>query len=360
MRSNGPECSFYLVELLDLLGQIKMPAYAHLTKQDIVSRGLKLTLVIPVYNDWEVANLLLRQIDLVCAKNELSPAILLVNDGSTIPVPDDLLAWRPDALLRVDLLDLSKNLGHQRAICVAMVHLCQDSPDAALLVMDADGEDPPEQIPSLIRTYVECGQQEAVFAARRRRVEGFTFKVFYQLYRLFHLLLVGSDIRIGNFSVIPPGLVARLVRSSELWNHYAASVIKSKLPMTTIPVDRAKRLKGRSKMGFVGLVLHGLSAMSVYSDIVGVRILMSSCVLLVLGLVTLVSVVILRLSTNWVIPGWATNVVGLTLVLMFQVVIVCLLFTFGVLASRGGQGFIPIRDCPLFVLRVRRLEFKSF
>jgi hypothetical protein len=314
--------------------------------------------VIPVYNDWEVANLLLRQIDSVCAKSGLSPAVLLVNDGSTMPLPEGFLAWRKEALRRVDVLDLYRNLGHQRAICVAMVHVCQDSPDAAILVMDADGEDPAQQIPSLIRAYLDRGQREAVFAARRRRLEGFVFRTFYQLYRLLHLLLVGADIRVGNFSIVPPALVARLVRSSELWNHYAACVIKSKLPMTMIPLDRGKRLRGRSKMGLVGLVLHGLSAMSVYSDTIGVRILILTCVLLGIGLVTLISVAVLRLSTNWGIAGLAANVVGLTLVLMFQVLIICLLFTFGVLASRGGQVFIPIRDCPHFVLGVRGLEFE--
>jgi polyisoprenyl-phosphate glycosyltransferase len=334
------------------------PNTATAREEFLFPQDLKLVIVIPVYNDWEAASLLLKQIDLVCAKNQLSPSVLLVNDGSTIPVPDDLIAWRPVALLRVEVLDVSKNLGHQRAICVAMVHLSQNSSEAALLVMDADGQDPPEQIPSLVRTYVERGQRTAVFAARRRRVEGIIFKVFYQLYRLSHLLLVGSDIRIGNFSIVPPNIVARLVRSSDLWNHYAASVIKSKLPMTTIPIDRAERLKGRSKMNFVGLLMHGLTAMSVYSDIVGVRILMSSCVLFVFGFIILISVVIIRLFTTWVVPGWATTVAGLTLVLMFQIVIVCLLFAFGILASRGGPGFIPIRDCPHFVLDVRRLEFR--
>jgi hypothetical protein len=335
-----------------------MPDSTRTDEDSVLAKELKLVIVIPVFNDWEAANLLLQQIDSVCARSGLSPAVLLINDGSTMPVPGDFLAWRAEALLRVDLLDLYKNIGHQRAICVGMVYACQDSPDAAILVMDADGQDPAEQILRLVETYLSRGQQEAVFAARRRRLEGFAFRAFYQLYRLLHLLLVGSDIRIGNFSVVPPALVQRLVRSSDLWNHYAASAIKSRLPMTLAPMDRAARLKGRSKMRFTGLVMHGLSAMSVYSDIIGVRLLVLSCVPVGLGLAILASVVVLRLSTKWAISGLAMNVVGLTLVLMFQVTIVCLLFTFGVLASRGGQAFIPIRDCSNFVLGVRHLQCK--
>ena len=317
--------------------------------------GLSLVIIIPVYNDWEVADLLLAQLDSVCAGIGLSPSVLLVNDGSTLPIPDDFLEWRPKALARVDVLDLYRNLGHQRAICVALVHACQESPDSAILVMDADGEDPPDQIPQLIRTYLECGQQQAIFAARRRRMEGFVFKAFYQLYRLLHVVLVGADIRIGNFSILPPALAARLVRSSDLWNHYAASAIKSKLPLVTIPTDRAKRLLGHSQMSFIALAVHGLSAMSVYSDIIGIRMLVLTVVLVILGLSGLALIVLIRSFTNWVIPGFATNLFGFTLMLIFQAVITSLLFTFGVLASRGGQFFIPGRDCPQFVLSVRRL-----
>jgi hypothetical protein len=317
---------------------------------------LKLVILIPVYNDWPSANLLLRQIDSLCAGNKLNPAVLLVNDGSTIPIPGDFMAWTPAALRRVDALDLYRNLGHQRAICVAMVHLCHDSPDVAVLVMDADGEDRPDQIPLLINTYFDHGESSAIFAARKRRAEGIVFKVFYQLYRLLHVALVGTDIRIGNFSLLPAALVERLVRSSDLWNHYAACVVKSKLPLATVPIDRGKRLLGRSHMNFNSLVLHGLSAMSVYSDVIGVRVLVMTAVFVLLGIMALASIVLLRAMTPWAIPGWATTVFGIVLILMFHVAIVSLLFTFGVLASRGGQSFIPVRDCPHFVLGVHRLR----
>jgi len=316
---------------------------------------LNFVILIPVYNDWESAHLLLQQIDEACARGALAPTVLLVNDGSTLPVPDDLLPWRPRALSSVAVLDLYKNLGHQRAICVGMVYACENFPDAAILVMDADGEDAPDQIPRLIQMYLECGEQRIVFAARRRRAEGLVFKLFYQFYRLLHLLLVGFDIRIGNFSILPPSLAARLVRSSDLWNHYAAAAVKSKLPLTTIPINRAKRLVGRTKMSFVGLVLHGLSAMSVYSDIIGIRILLSTAALVVVGLIALLVIVVIRYGTSWAIPGWATNVFGTTLMLIFQAVIISLLFTFGVLASRGGQPFVPVRDCPHLVLSVKGL-----
>jgi hypothetical protein len=318
-------------------------------------RPFRFTALIPVFNDWKAAGMMLQQLDAACAKHGLSPAVLLVDDGSAIPAPEDFVAWKPGALSRIEVLELYRNLGHQRGICVGMVYLCQNSPDTPIVVMDADGEDSPDGVPLLIQAYHDRKGQFAVFAARRRRTEGLIFKSFYQAYRLLHILLLGADIRIGNFSILPPDLAVRLIRSSDLWNHYAASVVKSRLPLDTIPIDRGERLEGRSQMNFSSLALHGLSAMSVYSDLIGIRIVIAAAVLVFFGLLALIGIVVAGYTTSWAVPGWATNIFGLTLLLIFQAVIIGLLFTFGVLASRGGQSFIPIRDCPLYVLRVRRL-----
>jgi hypothetical protein len=111
-------------------------------------------------------------------------------------------------------------------------------------------------------------------------------------------------------------------------------------------------------MNFVNLVLHGLSAMSVNSDIIGVRVLVFNCLLAGLGLIALAAVLILRFSTSGIVAGLATNAVGFILVLVLQFVAVCVLFTFGVLALRGGQTFIPTRDCHYFISGIRNLAFK--
>ena len=76
--------------------------------------------------------------------------------------------------------------------------------------------------------------------------------------------------------MIPRERLSCLVASSELWNHYAAAAFASRQPYATIPTRRATRLDGRSKMNFVNLVIHGLSAISVYSDAIGVRLLIAT------------------------------------------------------------------------------------
>jgi hypothetical protein len=97
--------------------------------------------------------------------------------------------------------------------------------------MDGDGQDAPEDIAKLLQRSREVGESSLVFAKRARRSESIVFRFFYQYYRLLHRVLTGLLVEVGNFSIVPSPLLERLVGVSELWNHYAATVVKSKMPM---------------------------------------------------------------------------------------------------------------------------------
>src|SRR5262249_7603317 len=97
----------------------------------------------------------------------------------------------------------------------------------------------------------------------------------------------------------------------ELWNHYAAAVFRSKLPLKTVPIPRGHRTSGTTQMNFVALVYHGLSAISVFGDIVGVRLLLGSLVGALLAGLAIFAIIAVRFMTDWAIPGWATYSVGL-------------------------------------------------
>lgn len=313
----------------------------------------RLTVLVPVFDDWASAEILLERLDAVFEQHGLVGDFALIDDASLESPHDGFLAATPRRFRNVTILQLRKNLGHQRALCVGLVHLHETGVRNPVLVMDADGEDSPEDVPALLREYASHGGRKAVFAARARRTEGFVFRLFYQLYRAAHRILVGFDIRIGNFSVIPPELIDNLVVAPELWNHYAAAVVKSRFPVSRVPIARAKRFSGHSKMNFVGLVVHGLSAMSVFGDTVGVRLLLASMTLAGLLVGLLIAVVVIRFATPLAIPGWATYATGLLLVLLAQWIMLALVFTFVVLYGRAQSNFVPIRDCPVYIRQTR-------
>lgn len=311
--------------------------------------------LIPVFNDWPAVALLLARLDRALADHQLKADVLLVDDASSEPAPTPFPAGRPTAIRRIEVLELRRNLGHQRAIAIGLAYLHEQRPGQAVLIMDGDGEDDPHDVPRLVKKFEEEGRRSVVFAQRMKRSESAVFKAFYALYRGLHWLLTGHAVRVGNFSILLPEAVARLVAVEELWNHYAAAVYKAQLPRTSIPTRRASRLAGAPRMNFVALVIHGLSAISVFGEVVGVRLLVATTLVILLALVGLGAVVAVRLTTNLAIPGWATTAGGLLLVVLMQAVLISLIFIFIILNGRKGANFLPVRDYGYFVLRVRNV-----
>ena len=219
----------------------------------------ELTFCIPVYNDWVAAERLLALLDEVVARVNDAVSIVLIDDGSTDAVPS-ALSFTPKAIRRVDVLPLRRNLGHQRAIAIGLTYLYSERPCRAVVVMDADGEDAPADVVRLLEECARHHDTKMVFAQRARRSEGFRFWAGYQIYKTIHRLLTGRRVEVGNFSVVPWSALERLVGVSEIWNHYPAAVFKARIPVAQVPLPRAKLLAGQSKMNWVALVAHGLSA----------------------------------------------------------------------------------------------------
>jgi glycosyltransferase involved in cell wall biosynthesis len=309
-------------------------------------------ILMPAYNDWESAAPLLQSLDATLFAAGLAARVLIVDDGSTLGMPDNLAPGPFKALRGIEVLHLRRNLGHQRAICVGLCHAEAKIPCREIVVMDSDGEDAPEALPPLVSKCRATGGMAIVFAERTRRSEGLTFRIFYHLYRALHRLLVGAPIRVGNFSVIPFARLQSLVTVPELWSHYAAAVFVSRQSYTMIPTTRAKRLAGRSRMNLVSLVVHGLTALSVFSDRIGVRLLAFVAGLQGLVLLGLLAVLGTRLFTPLAIPGWATYSAGLLLILLCQLVMMMLMFCFAILASRTRSTMIPMRDYAYFIGQV--------
>lgn len=189
-----------------------------------------------------------------------------------------------------------------------------------------------------------------MFAQRTRRTEGLLFRTGYALFRVAHRILVGRDVEVGNFSALPRQVVGRMVAVSEMWNHYAAAVFHSRIPIATVPVPRARRLAGRSQMTLTSLITHGLSAISVYGDLVGVRALLglgAAAMTIVFGIGGVIAV---KLITPLAIPGWATTTIGLLVLLLVNLLSISLIMVIFTLRARTESGFMPLRDYGFFIL----------
>ena len=164
-------------------------------------------------------------------------------------------------------------------------------------------------------------------------------------------MLTGEDIRFGNFSAVPSDILSRLVVTSEIWNHYAAAISKAKIPYAEVDTVRGVRLDGKSKMNFVSLVTHGLSAISVYGEVIGIRLLISTGFLTIISVSLIAIVILIRLLTNTAIPGWATYVSAFLVVILLQFITLSLFFIFLVLTGRNNAIFFPQNHYQNFIKR---------
>lgn len=299
-----------------------------------------IALLIPVFDDWVACRALLARLDDVLSPLTKQVSVIVVDDGSH----ETPVAVGDFSCLRLTLVRLRRNLGHQRAICVGLTYVHSSVNPDVTVVMDSDGEDRPEDVPRLL-AQAEAAPGSIVFAKRTKRSESLMFRVGYQAFRLLHRLSTGHDISFGNFSAIPRVRLASLLSVSDLWNNYAASVIASRQRYCSVPAERGSRLAGQPHMNVVALVAHGLGALSVFGETVSIR-------LAVVGVLAgLLAVVLVLLGVSNVVPMSLPSLVVAIIVTVasLQLIAFALLFAFMTLSRRSAAGFMPIRDAAQFI-----------
>jgi polyisoprenyl-phosphate glycosyltransferase len=279
----------------------------------------KITIVIPVYNDWDCMQSLMQDISTNLSGRVDTIHLIAINDCSIESPPTILTIPENVTYSQVDLVT---NVGHQRAILIGLCYCYEHSTKSDyVIIMDSDGEDNPKYIYQFLNRAEISDTEEIIFAKRSKRSEGFAFRLSYFSYKILFKVLTGSSISFGNFSCIPISMLSKVCHHPDFWNHYSASVIKSKLPHSTIPTERSKRYSGFSKMNSGSLILHGLSSLSVYIESIIIRALKLSFVIFLLLVIVGIAVVIIKYFSGYAIPGWATNVFGFILNLLFTVVL---------------------------------------
>lgn len=312
----------------------------------------ELCIIAPVYNDWASLEILLGRIDEVARSLPVSVQVLAVDDGSTENPPDWKTAppdFRWPALSHVELVQLAVNVGHQRAIAVGLCLAIEERTWDAVLVMDADGEDMPESIPEMLGRAAGKGDF-CIVAQRKRRNENLTFRASYLLYKLLFRILTGRKIAFGNFSVTSRKYARRLVMIPDLWNNLAAAILSSRLPVEQVQIDRGRRYAGRSQMNFVGLVMHGLSSISVYAETIYVRLLLLTIALVMITVLAIPFVLTLRIFFPLhATPGWASTVSFGLVIIFLQVFLATITSILTLLHNRVQRLFVPYLEYKTYI-----------
>jgi polyisoprenyl-phosphate glycosyltransferase len=315
----------------------------------IADHRKKIAIVTPVFNDWEAFGRLLAQLREQAELGKYDVYVIAVDDGSSELADTAALIARRGILSDIRVVRLACNLGHQRAIAVGLVAASKALDIGAVVVMDSDGEDQPDAVARLIAAWDKQPGQ-IVVARRGQRSERLLFRLFYSIYKLIFRIMTGQLITFGNFCLVPRQALKALVHDPAIWNNLAAAIARSRIPYTEIHINRGPRLAGRSRMTFVSLAVHGLSAISVYTDIVLVRIIVAACIVACIVVLGLIAVIAVKFGTDLAIPGWASYVAASLTVIFVQTILLAGVALFQLLSFRSLKPFIPASDASAFVV----------
>lgn len=299
----------------------------------------KIVIVMPCLDDWESLTALIADCEALYTPKGAQFTYLAVDDGSQQRFDPTVTPAAKGADLHV--LRLKANQGHQRAIALGLAYAKTAFSDAlGFIVMDSDGEDKPSDIIDLLGT-AGVYDDHVVVAERARRSEGLAFRFFYKLYKAAFWLMTGKAIKFGNFSYIPAERLDAILYSPTVWNNFASTVLRSRAPVRFIPTQRGKRYFGKSRMNFNSLIVHGLSAISVYSDIVIGRVITGVMMFAGIIIPAILAVIWVRLFTDILIMGAATNVILFLATILFNAAFIGFVIILLLLNSRTLKSAIP-------------------
>lgn len=300
----------------------------------------ELSVIIPVFNEEENLPALYTRLTTVLSTAVQSHEIIFVDDGSrdtSLPLLRNLVA--SDA--RVCVVELARNFGHQVAISAGLDH----ARGTAVIVMDADLQDPPEVLPEFIAKWREG--YDVVYAIREQRKENMfkraAYAAFYRLLQRVANIEIPLDA--GDFCIMDRRVVDLLNGMPER-NRFVRG-IRSWVGLNQVGLayERHARHAGRPKFTFTRLVYLALDGLVSFSylplRIITVLGLMVSFVSLLLALFYFIT----KLTVGLNPPGFATLIVAVFFLAGMQ------LITIGVIGEYVGRIFEEVKRRPLYVVR---------
>tara|TARA_B100000686_G_C16793268_1_gene980300 strand:- start:1173 stop:2045 length:873 start_codon:yes stop_codon:yes gene_type:complete len=228
----------------------------------------KFIILLPVFNDWESATKLLKEIDLQTLSWESEVSVIIVNDASTEETPNLNLNFKK--IKSVKVLNMKKNQGHGISLATGLKFIIEKENFDYVIPMDSDGEDRPEEL-NLFYEKFKKNPDKVIIAERVARSEKLFFKLCYQLHKFLTFVSSGHLIKFGNYTFLPKNSVIRMVEESSTWLSFSGTLTKLFSDKVSIPSVRSLRYFGPSKMSFFKLILHSFSIIAVFKKTVFLR-----------------------------------------------------------------------------------------
>ncbi len=300
-----------------------------------------LSLVLPVFNEEGVIAELGRRLGELCEAVDGTTEVLFVDDGSSdrsLALLEALAAREPT----YRVISLSRNFGHQAAISAGLDH----AEGEAVVVLDADLQDPPEVVIEMIAQW-RAGFD--VVYGRRRNRDGetrfklVTAKLFYRVMSWMVPIQVPLDA--GDFRLMSRRVVLVLRELRECHRFVRGLVAWVGFKQTEVRYDRAGRFRGETKYSLAKMVRFAMDGITSFS-VVPLRIatyMGLAVAALSFGLGAWA--IYVKLATNLAVPGWATTFVMVSMLSSVQLVMI------GILGEYVGRIYEQVKQRPLYVVR---------
>lgn len=302
--------------------------------------AIRYSVVIPVYNEAEVLPLCCCRTTQVLEGMGEPYEIIFVDDGSSDASPMLLRELRAKDT-RVKFVSFSRNFGHQIAITAGLDY----STGQAVVVMDADLQDPPEVIPRLVEQWRKG--YDIVFAVREeRRGEGLlkrmTAALFYRLLR--RLTATEIPVDTGDFRLMSRRAVEALKALRERNRFVRGLACWIGFRQTRVTFARAVRHAGETKYPLAKMLRFALDGLTSFSY---APIRLATYLGFTASGISLIYIVYafwLKLSTSRTVLGWTSIIVAVFFVGGIQ------LITLGIIGEYIGRIYEEVKQRPLYLV----------
>jgi glycosyltransferase involved in cell wall biosynthesis len=301
-----------------------------------------LSIVVPAYDEQEVLPEFHRRLTAALADIGMSWEVVYVNDGSrdeTLAVMLGLRAQDP----RVAVVNLSRNFGKEIALTAGLDHARGTE---AVVVIDADLQDPPELIPALIAAWREGF--DVVYAQRNKR-EGETWlkrataAAFYRL-----MQRIGGNVRLppdtGDFRLMSRRAVDALLKLRERHRFMKGLFAWIGFPSKAVRYDRAPRAAGTTKWNYWKLWNFSLEGITSFT-VAPLKIATYVGLLTAIGAVIYLAQLIIRtLLFGNPVPGYPSLLAVMLFLGGVQMVML------GIIGEYLGRVFNEVKQRPLYLI----------
>ena len=302
---------------------------------------MKVALIIPIFNEQETLPALLQTLEDVCQKPGFEFQWIFVNDGSTDHSAEILMA-RAIHDSRVRLIQFTRNFGHQAAVTAGLDYAEAD----AVIVMDADLQDPPELIWQMIDKFQEgfdIVSPQRISRQGETKFKLWTASLFYK----FMTYAVDQRLQpqVSDFRLYSRVAVTGMRQFREQHRFLRGMAAWLGLKEAVIPFKRAARAAGTTKYSTFKMVKFAWTAISSFSALPLRLATGFGFLMMLLGFIYSVYTIYIRFFTSQFVAGW-TSLVALQIIFSGAT-----LFCLGLIGDYIGRIYEETKRRPLYLVR---------